>query len=46
MSDPPSLPAVYTMNEAAARLRISRRALQELVRKHPFYALNGRKKLF
>lgn len=46
MNDAPSLPVVFTMNEVAARLRISRRALQELVKKHPFYANNGRKKLF
>lgn len=37
---------VYTMEEAAARLRISRRALQELVKRFPFYALNGNRKLF
>lgn len=40
------LPTILTMNEAAERLRISRRSLQDLIKKHPHYAANGRKKLF
>ncbi|MGD0142137.1 MAG: hypothetical protein ABSC92_03170 [Rhizomicrobium sp.] len=34
------------MGEAADWLRISRRALQELVKQHPHYYANGRRKLF
>lgn len=41
-----SLGHILTMDEAAERLRISRRSLQELVKSHPHYAANGRKKLF
>ena len=37
---------IYTMVEAAKALRISRRSLQDLVRLHPCYFLNGRRKLF
>lgn len=37
---------IFTMVEAADALHISRRALQELVKVHPHYALNGHKKLF
>ena len=36
----------YTMNEAAAELRISRRNLQELVKDHPYFYSNGSRKLF
>jgi excisionase family DNA binding protein len=42
----PEAPRIYTLDEAAARMRMSRRYLQELVKKHPFYALKGRQKLF
>lgn len=41
-----SLPVILTMDEAAERLRISRRALQEILKDHPFYFQNGRRKLF
>ena len=34
------------MKEAAQHLRISRRALQELVKRHPHYYFNGCRKLF
>jgi hypothetical protein len=34
------------MAEAAGLLRISRRALQDLVKVHPFYYQNGKRKLF
>ena len=40
------LGTILTMDEAAERLRISRRSLQDLVKDHPHYAANGRKKLF
>lgn len=43
MSD---LGPVYTMEEAAKRLRISRRTLQEIVKIHPFYFSTGQRKLF
>lgn len=36
----------YTMDEAAAELRICRRKLQDLVARHPHYHTNGRRKLF
>ena len=36
----------FAMDEAAAWLRISRRALQDLVKRHPFYFTNGNRKLF
>jgi hypothetical protein len=37
---------LYTMNEAAARLRVCRRVLQEVIKHHPYYFSNGRRKLF
>lgn len=37
---------IYTMDEAAAALRMSRRAFQDLIKKHRHYHLNGHKKLF
>ena len=37
---------IYTMDEAAASLRMSRRAFSQLVKKHPHYHRNGHKKLF
>lgn len=39
-------PIGYTMEEAAQRLRIGRRNLQELVKDHPYYYSNGARKLF
>lgn len=36
----------YTMEEAAAELRICRRMLQDLIGRHPHYHANGRRKLF
>lgn len=38
--------SIYSMVEAAKKLRISRQSLQALVQQHPFYAANGRRKLF
>ena len=40
------LERAFTMAEAAALLRISKRALQELIKRHPFYYANGTRKLF
>jgi hypothetical protein len=37
---------IYTMDEAAAALRMCRRTFSDLIRKHPHYHLNGHKKLF
>jgi hypothetical protein len=34
------------MDEAATKLRISRRWLQDFIREHPYYRTAGRKKLF
>ena len=36
----------YTMEEAARWLRISRRKLQDVVKRHPLYYPNGNRKLF
>ena len=36
---------IYTMDEAAARMRIGRRNLQELVKAHPFYFSNGAREM-
>lgn len=41
-----ALEHAFTMDEAAGELRISRRALQDLVKRHEFYYPNGRRKLF
>jgi excisionase family DNA binding protein len=38
--------ALYTMDEAAKELRVSRRWLQEFIQRHPYYRTVGRKKLF
>lgn len=37
---------IYTLNEAAAKLRMSRRALQDTIIRLPFYSKNGRVYLF
>jgi hypothetical protein len=37
---------VYTLNEAAAKLRVSRRAMQDIIVRLPFYSKNGRVYLF
>src|SRR5262245_62547040 len=37
---------IFSLEEAAAHLRVSRRALQEIIKRHPFYAKNGRVYLF
>lgn len=37
---------IYTLDEAAVRLRMSRRFLQDLVKDNPFYFKKGRQKMF
>lgn len=37
---------IYSVVQAAARLGVSRRKLQDLITAHPHYALNGNRKLF
>jgi Helix-turn-helix domain len=37
---------IYTLDEAAEELRVSRRSLQEIIKRHPFFAKNGRVYLF
>ena len=45
--DQPKSPGqIFTMAEAANRLHISRRSLQDLIKTHPHYASNGARKLF
>lgn len=41
-----TLGTIFSMEEAAEELHISRRALQDLIKLHPHYALNGHRKLF
>lgn len=41
-----TLPTLYTMEDAAAHLHISRRKLQDLLRDYPFYRVAGKRKLF
>lgn len=36
----------YTLDEVAARFRVSRRTMQGFIREHPCYRLIGRRKLF
>jgi excisionase family DNA binding protein len=38
--------ALHTMDEAAKKLRVSRRWLQDFIQDHPYYRMAGRKKLF
>ena len=40
------LECLYTMDEAAKKLRISRRFLQDIIKDHPYYKAFGSKKLF
>src|SRR3546814_729538 len=37
---------VYTMEEVAAHLKVSRRVLQDLIKEFPYYRRAGRRKLF
>jgi len=37
---------LFTMDEAAVEMRVSRRWLQDFIQDHPYYRLVGRKKLF
>src|SRR6185295_14014498 len=41
-----SLELAFTMNEGASILRVSRRKLQDLIKDHPHFYLNGNRKLF
>lgn len=45
---PPADAAVrlFTMDEAAAQLRVSRRTMQDIIRQHAFYRIVGRRKMF
>ena len=45
-ADASPLGRIYTMDEVAQAMRMSRRSLQELLKKHPYYHRNGHKKLF
>lgn len=45
-NQPPALPHLYTMDEVAQHLRISRRVLQDIIKATPCYRLAGRRKLF
>jgi excisionase family DNA binding protein len=42
----PNLQRLLTVEEVADRFRVSRRTLQAHIRRHPFYRLIGRRKLF
>jgi hypothetical protein len=46
MTQAPKLERAFSMNEAAQILRVSRRKLQDLIKDHPYYYLNGNRKLF
>src|ERR1700730_11590376 len=37
---------IYTFDEAATELRVGKRSLQDIVKRHPHYAKNGRVYLF
>src|SRR5215831_20536395 len=41
-----AVPRLYTMDEAAVEMRVSRRWLQDFIQQYPYYRLAGRKKLF
>jgi hypothetical protein len=42
----PTIPKLYTVEEVAARFRVSRRTLQSHIRQYPYYRTLGRRKLF
>jgi hypothetical protein len=42
----PDGPILFTIDEVAARFRVSRRTLQAHVRQYPYYRVLGRRKLF
>lgn len=46
MSLPSPLGQIYSMQEATVALRCSRRFLQDLIKKYPFYASKGGRKMF
>src|SRR5215475_14649668 len=37
---------LFTLEEVAERFRVSRRTLQDYIRRHPYYRTLGRRKLF
>jgi hypothetical protein len=37
---------IYTFDEAANELRVGKRSLQGIIKRHPYYAKNGRVYLF
>ena len=39
-------PGVYDMVQAAAFLKVGRRAVQDRIKIYPYYSVNGRRKLF
>src|SRR5450759_5272540 len=41
-----AIPKLFTVEEVAARFRVSRRSLQAHIRQHPYYRTLGRRKLF
>src|SRR5258706_6572301 len=45
-NDNEPLGAIYKFEEAAEKLRVSKRRLQDIVKLHPHYAKNGRVYLF
>src|SRR3979490_438876 len=45
-NDNEPLGPIYKFDEAAAKLRVGKRSLQEIIKRHPHYAKNGRVYLF
>src|SRR5882757_5098637 len=45
-NDNEPLGAIYKFDEAAAKLRVGKRSFQEIIKRHPHYARNGRVYLF
>src|SRR2546423_15165645 len=43
---PRAPPTLLTRDEAASKLRVPRRWLQDFIQEHPYYRMVGRKKLF
>jgi hypothetical protein len=40
------IPKLFTVEEVAARFRVSRRSFQSFIRQYPYYRTFGRRKLF
>jgi hypothetical protein len=45
-NDNDPLGTIYKFDEVAAKLRVGKRSLQEIIKSHPHYARNGRVYLF